>query len=630
MNATGKALLVIWALTIVFLGRRRAGEFRSTDPNTDAASPPSPDPRGGDFAASPFLSERDHRRERYPAGRHQGQRRRSPRPRPSSPLGSTVRTESFGPRAPTRVSRMRRALRGVRPVVIALGVGVLVGVAATVMGYEYDHDEGAVLAGVVVGPVAGGFLLRTWWWCLGGILAPITMVYLWPYGAPQPLVTNERVDPWVGLVVPVVLAGIGTGAGKWFWHRFLARNLRYRRLLDYFSFARFYALGLFALTIILIGIPLYALVDNIEGDVRQGVEVQKNPVTIKAPNEPESPSVALTPLNGRPPSDLSITFLAKRLVVDRTLLEAEIRIQVPRELLFLIVDRGSGEPAVTLDEDGVSLRAKPEYQNTVLNLLVYDDDEFLVDSASIPLAEVLDPEGYWLSAGGASYRCGSCSSFSAPIELPVATRAQSYPSDWYWLRGALIEVEVPPPLGLATPGAEPRGETTRLPLTDADVFVATGVGMAGKTATFHGGLWRSRNFYPSSNSAEWLPYFGVEINRDRATIMLSYAVALMPLAFGVILFHLSFLSGARRLSPSFSLEVAAAMLAVLPLRQVLVPAEISGLTMVDFLLGVELSVIVGLAVVRYGALLWRSPAPTASEERAGFAAPHAPRSPRGE
>jgi hypothetical protein len=53
------------------------------------------------------------------------------------------------------------------------------------------------------------------------------------------------------------------------------------------------------------------------------------------------------------------------------------------------------------------------------------------------------------------------------------------------------------------------------------------------------------------------------------------------------------------LTNPISLE-AVALLAILPLRQVLVPPEIRGLTPLDFLLGAELAAFITLILVRYG------------------------------
>src|SRR5687767_7752891 len=75
--------------------------------------------------------------------------------------------------------------------------------------------------------------------------------------------------------------------------------------------------------------------------------------------------------------------------------------------------------------------------------------------------------------------------------------------------------------------------------------------------------------------------------RHQATWVFAYAMAIIPLAIAALLLHILFLARPGRDEPvtHLLLNVAAAMIAVLPLRQVLVPQEITGLTRVDLLLG---------------------------------------------
>jgi hypothetical protein len=51
-------------------------------------------------------------------------------------------------------------------------------------------------------------------------------------------------------------------------------------------------------------------------------------------------------------------------------------------------------------------------------------------------------------------------------------------------------------------------------------------------------------------------------------------------------------------------EVAAGLFAILPLRQVLVPSGIEGLTLVDYLLGLQLVLLIGLFVIRHALRIW--------------------------
>jgi hypothetical protein len=94
----------------------------------------------------------------------------------------------------------------------------------------------------------------------------------------------------------------------------------------------------------------------------------------------------------------------------------------------------------------------------------------------------------------------------------------------------------------------------------------------------------------------------LRVQRDYVTRGFTWTMAATP-------FLLLVLTGITPLSRSsdsnpVSLE-AVALLAILPLRQVLVPSEIRGLTPVDFLLGTELAIFIALIAVRYGISLER-------------------------
>jgi hypothetical protein len=53
----------------------------------------------------------------------------------------------------------------------------------------------------------------------------------------------------------------------------------------------------------------------------------------------------------------------------------------------------------------------------------------------------------------------------------------------------------------------------------------------------------------------------------------------------------------RRLGPEVLAGVAAVLLAILPIRQVLVPSSISVLTFVDYMLGLEMALLAAIACV---------------------------------
>ncbi len=83
--------------------------------------------------------------------------------------------------------------------------------------------------------------------------------------------------------------------------------------------------------------------------------------------------------------------------------------------------------------------------------------------------------------------------------------------------------------------------------------------------------------------------FHVSLERKTLTAWYVYSVALIPLIFGLLFLHLLFFSAStsRKRCSRVHQALIVAILAVLPLRAVLVPADIEGLTRVDLVLRVH-------------------------------------------
>jgi hypothetical protein len=94
--------------------------------------------------------------------------------------------------------------------------------------------------------------------------------------------------------------------------------------------------------------------------------------------------------------------------------------------------------------------------------------------------------------------------------------------------------------------------------------------------------------------------------RPGATITYIYVAALVPLILALIFLHLLFFSrhAESRRVEEYMEALIVTVVAVLPLRLVLVPAELSGLTRVDLVLGLGLFSIVAIAVIKYVTEVW--------------------------
>jgi hypothetical protein len=114
--------------------------------------------------------------------------------------------------------------------------------------------------------------------------------------------------------------------------------------------------------------------------------------------------------------------------------------------------------------------------------------------------------------------------------------------------------------------------------------------------------------YTEPTTEEGLRITG-SLKRTVPTQAYVWSIASVPLLFALLFLHMLFINRSSRQVPllDFMVALSATSLAVLPLRAVLVPAEIGGLTRVDTLLGVGIASLVTLGLVRYARDLWRRP-----------------------
>jgi hypothetical protein len=105
----------------------------------------------------------------------------------------------------------------------------------------------------------------------------------------------------------------------------------------------------------------------------------------------------------------------------------------------------------------------------------------------------------------------------------------------------------------------------------------------------------------SPASIDWFLPLESTVRRPVRVIWFSYELAAVPLALIALLGYQLIRSRRRgRLAPSHEItfEVAAILLALLPLRQVLVPSDVVGLTFIDTIFGLEIVLLIA------GALWW--------------------------
>jgi len=167
----------------------------------------------------------------------------------------------------------------------------------------------------------------------------------------------------------------------------------------------------------------------------------------------------------------------------------------------------------------------------------------------------------------------------ATLRLPVTARPGDYPFDWY---AALVQVQ-----GLTG--------------TSDMVFPSRSEGYAG-TFIPHIAVVGAADLQPltfragSSALAGGLTGIRLVLKRSAGTELFVMVVATIPGLLAVLLGAALFVRK-RRFGPEGFFGIAAVLLAVLPIRAVLVPSNLNTLTAVDYLLGFEMALLAAVAVL---------------------------------
>jgi len=202
--------------------------------------------------------------------------------------------------------------------------------------------------------------------------------------------------------------------------------------------------------------------------------------------------------------------------------------------------------------------------------------------ASIPLGQ-LDPYGR-----------GGSESVQTAVTLPIIGWPDRFPSDTYVLT-TTPEVLFPNNVSLITraassPASPGHGPSAVVP---AKTVITADSGLGGHTLTVVEGSSRTRPLV-----------VGLLIGRPILYRITIYLVALLPLLLGAVVVHASAVKKTTS-GPEFDPVVIGglivAMLAILPLRAVLVPSDINaaGLTLVDYILVLDFLFIAAAVFYQY-------------------------------
>lgn len=313
-------------------------------------------------------------------------------------------------------------------------------------------------------------------------------------------------------------------------------------------------------------------------------------------------------------SRASLTFLPEQLVPSERTLHGFVSLSLPAGLIQNLVDDSRGSHVtscpvgsrlvhapyapqftyctvvrcygarITANENYCSVI--PAYADRTLVLHVIESDphgDLTFDTATeVPLSEVFDYK----------YTPGT----HIPIDIPVLGDQRAFPQDHY---SAFLSI------GMLIPGVHDLTD----PKWPTYAHQFNPVYQYGRQYTLAGGeqIATSPRCIARGTDRCYIAGHTITVSRGLAEILYIYVVAVTPLVFALLFVHLLFFNPRYKHEPiqEFMAALVAAILAILPLRVILVPAEIGGLTRVDILLGVGLVAIVSAVVIKYVLEIWR-------------------------
>jgi hypothetical protein len=325
------------------------------------------------------------------------------------------------------------------------------------------------------------------------------------------------------------------------------------------------------LLIAAIGLSLFSLgflVSNFLNDF--GSSTLKKPfAVINAPISPPYNTIRTSNVEATVPTAV-VSFQIQRQVWQENKAIVAVTLTIPDEIKKQFWIGGFDGHYLTTDE------VLKSHADSVISINLLDEYETSSSAQiAVPLKEVFALERNGIANDG----------YTVITELPLFGQQNPYPNDWN-LYGALVSLSLPTGISIF----DRKSGWSNLPLRTE---VGLGIGMPGRALVVF------------QNSESGVPYYvktEFEIVRSTAVKWYTYAMATVPIGFVIILLHSFFANAGKSKGDnarSSIFETLAVVLAVLPLRLVLVPSEITELTRVDLILGCAITFTFLLFVVKY-------------------------------
>lgn len=329
-----------------------------------------------------------------------------------------------------------------------------------------------------------------------------------------------------------------------------------------------------------------------------------------------------------------VTFTAYKLIASDGKLAGDLSLNVPVSLKRAFEPQLSEIVECPEGTTDANTRPRLEEDYAEKNLLVSVQSETRSPSVKIPIP-LEDFLASSISSDSETCEEKTGDIINRPTQVRVPTElsvlagpAREYPSDYHQLSA---NVQITLPRGFTLRGATQEDvsglgpQPTTLPHA---IRLRSSQGMEGRTIS----LLRPEASLPLPRSIDEprvavtsvdrmasLPTSQVDVpGQDDVDLRLLvvrswrtqgfiYAVACLPLVLLLALVSILVSSGRASNFTDITVNLAVATLAILPLRAVLVPSDLQGLTRIDYILMLQLLIVISMAFLLNGLQLWTSP-----------------------
>jgi hypothetical protein len=295
--------------------------------------------------------------------------------------------------------------------------------------------------------------------------------------------------------------------------------------------------------------------------VRAAVTAQVAANSRAVSNLQRSATESQTALPGQesvPAGSEAVTLELQSLDVGKRQVAARLVVQLGTHVLDSLYDTRTGDRVYSGSVSAVSGRLS-SYQGSTFVVVARDTCGAGLHELAIRSLDLLPPPGVESFASGRGI---------ATFEVPVLGSAELFPDESYFC-SAVITVQPPGDVQLRLGG----NSGALAP----DLFLQAGPLLSGLDATFG-----TKALDAGRSQIDFV------INRSWTSRVFIYCFALAPFVLAIIVW----VALVARRDEGDALQgvvgIAAAALTILPLRSVLVPAEVGALTRIDFVLGIEL------------------------------------------